>query len=1219
MAGRGSLKWGDLMVTLRLTHRPAKTRHLVEIALEGHGPRRTAAVDFEFELTDRDREDLRWYLEDYLQYPLDPAPVIAGRIEQRLASLGTELFNQLFGAKGAPKLWYTAAGSLTDVRVEVDAGAEGSAAVPWELLRDPDTDGVLALQAGAFVRTQSEVAAPAPPPSGSAGMLRVLLVICRPAGRDDVPFRSVASHLVRLSRKAREAFQLDVLRPPTFAQLTRALEAAQAAGIQYHVVHFDGHGAWLGEDQMAAAATGGSRRHSLVSPPRPGAHGFLEFEDPGGGGKQFVDGPALGKLLARCGVPVLVLNACRSAHADLVTAPDTVAAEMDAHQRVRAYGSLAQEVMDAGAAGVVAMRYNVYVVTAAQFIGDVYTSLLKGQELGTAVGAARRLLAADPMRDIGAAPLPLQDWVVPVVYEAMPLALLDAPAADAALKIGLSQADAGRERARLDPSLPAAPDTGFLGRDETLLALDRAFDTEQIVLLHAWAGAGKTSTALEFARWYSLTGAVEAILLTPFTQRVPLARLLDQVGDQFGPVLEHAGIQWAALGDADRRDVALQVLAQIPVLWVWDNVEQVAGFPSGTPSAWTPQEQRDLAGFLRDLAASTQCKVLLTSRREEGGWLGDLPRRVSLPGMPMLECLALARGVAKRQPGGGELFLEVEDWRPLLEFSQGNPLTVIVLVREALREQLTSRDQIEGFVAGLRAGAARVVDDAAQGRDKSLAASLSYGLDEAFTDNERAVLALLALFQGFADTDALRMMGGLEPPAEPVPQVAGLTREQGIALLDRAAEVGLLTSYGGGYFGVHPAVPWHLENLFEKYYGPPGSSRADSTVQAWTRAIGGLGNYYTEQYAAGHTEVTGFLEAEEANLLRARQLAIQHGWMDVVMGTMQGLARLYDQTGRAVEWRRLVDELIPLLADPGNDGPLPGFGEQWALLRGYRADIATADRDWPLADQLANSLITWWREQAADALGADPEKLDAHQRYLIQNLAAALEQLGAILCKQEDPGCVQPLQESAALSLRLGSRREEAVSAFDLGHAYKNIPSLRDLDQAEHWYKRALELFGDHDTLGRANAIGQLGSIAIQRFFDARKAGEPPKKLAGYLGDATAAYLEELDILPDDAVNEHAVAYNQLGIIYREAGGTDQALSYFLKSIQYEERQDNTYGAGQSRLSAAFALARAGRADDALLYARAALRDHEAVGPSAAGEADRARRLIASLEQGATT
>ena len=61
-----------------------------------------------------------------------------------------------------------------------------------------------------------------------------------------------------------------------------------------------------------------------------------------------MDGPALGRILVETGVSVLVMNACRSAHPGLLTEPATQAEAMDAHQRVRAFGSLAQEVMDAG-------------------------------------------------------------------------------------------------------------------------------------------------------------------------------------------------------------------------------------------------------------------------------------------------------------------------------------------------------------------------------------------------------------------------------------------------------------------------------------------------------------------------------------------------------------------------------------------------------------------------------------------------------------------------------------------------------------------------------------------------------------------------------------------------------------------------------------------------------------------------------------------------------
>src|SRR6185437_4102812 len=135
--------------------------------------------------------------------------------------------------------------------------------------------------------------------------------------------------------------------------------------------------------------------------------------------------------------------------------------------------------------------------------------------------------------------------------------------------------------------------------------------------------------------------------------------------------------------------------------------------------------------------------------------------------------------------------------------------------------------------------------------------------------------ALLSLFQGFTDIDALRAMGVGD---DPVPAVAGLDREAGIALLDRAAEVGLLTAHGNGYYAVHPAIPWHLHTLFQHHYGPDGSPPSLHATRAWTTATSELGNYYTRQYFKGHTGVISVLEAEEANLLHARRLALIEGW-----------------------------------------------------------------------------------------------------------------------------------------------------------------------------------------------------------------------------------------------------------------------------------------------------------------------------------------------------
>jgi hypothetical protein len=253
---------------------------------------------------------------------------------------------------------------------------------------------------------------------------------------------------------------------------------------------------------------------------RPGQHGYLLFEDPKSEeNQQLVDGPTLGRLLIATGVPVLVLNACRSAYAEARDQPggppgDALAAGEgeggltgDVHARIRAYGSLAAEVADVGVPGVVAMRYNVYVVTAAQFVADLYAHLLAGRSLGQAAAAARRALAADPMRQIGAVPVSLQDWVVPLVYEAAPLVLLRPRDHEAPLvKLTSTETKVGDSAAG---GVPRPPDAGFFGRDETLLAVDRAFDAQSVVLLHAFAGAGKSATAAEFARWYAATGGLD--------------------------------------------------------------------------------------------------------------------------------------------------------------------------------------------------------------------------------------------------------------------------------------------------------------------------------------------------------------------------------------------------------------------------------------------------------------------------------------------------------------------------------------------------------------------------------------------------------------------------------------------------------------------------------------------------------------------------------------
>ncbi len=1126
-----------------------------------------------------------------------------------MEEIGVELFRDIFQADEDTRgLWAEALRTpLSEVRIEVVTEVREAASIPWELIRDPKTDAPLALAAKVFVRAYHRAVQRPKLPEKSSGPIRILLVICRPRGRDDVPFRSVASRVVKGLTQEDRSIKLDVLRPPTFEQLSRVLHDAKSKGQPYHVVHFDGHGTYAEVDPSddLGRIVSGLSRVMLAGSRRSGPHGYLIFENPSvKENAQFVDGPSLGDLLVKTDVPFLVLNACRSAHAEPPNAPlsPEEAENKSVHENVRAFGSLALEVMDAGVVGVVAMRYNVYVVTAVRFVEDLYHNLVHGQTLEEAVTLGRKLLHDQPQREIGYEPHIFQDWTVPIVYSATQVAIFPDLEEEDRHLINTEPADSASERANLDPALPPIPDVGFFGMDETLLALDRAFDSQKIVLLHAFAGSGKTSAASEFARWYSSTGGVNGpVLFSTFERYKPLARVLDKIEQFFGRALERSGIHWLALTDAQRRDVALKILKRVPVLWIWDNVEPVAGFPSGTESAWSLEEQKELVDFLRD-ARGTKAKFLLTSRRDERKWLGYLPARIQVTTMPMQERVELARSIAERR---GRRFMDVEDWTPLLKFTQGNPLTITVLVGQALRNGLETKTDIEGFVAELQAGTAGIEEDEREGRSKSLGTSLRYGFDNAFDEEELKRLALLHLFQGFVNVDVLKAMGNPDHELS-LPEVRGLTRDYWILLLNKAAEIGLLRTRGGGYYFIQPALPWHFKNLFEEHH-----SSDKGATRAFVEAVGSMGNYYFDQYQAGHQEVVWLLAAEEANLLYARQLAMKNGWSRAIIATMQGLRWLYVQTGRWVEWTRLVDEITSLFIDPKTDGPILGREIDWHIVIDYRVKMAINYRHWDEAMRLLKKEIEIQREKVGSVVAVAPDKIDEDSKVAIRNYVVSIGELAHIQYKTGDVACIQSYEEAIEKSKMYGFGPMAAAYPMDLGHAYMTIAEIRDLNKAEHCFKLGLDLTPEYNVLGRSRCLISLGHVALERFFETQKASS---REVQHLEAARNYFQNVLNILPPNAVADLAKTHHLLGMVYKNFRMFEMSLRHYQETIRYTDDLGDLYWGAQARREAALNLEDACRLFDALEYARSAREKFEACGPDAIEKVQETQGLIARIE-----
>jgi len=514
-----------------------------------------------------------------------------------------------------------------------------------------------------------------------------------------------------------------------------------------------------------------------------------------------------------------------------------------------------------------------------------------------------------------------------------------------------------------------------------------------------------------------------------------------------------------------------------------------------------------------------------------------------------------------------------------------------VLVGQALRDGLRSREQVEDFVRQIQAGESVFEDEASEGRTRSLAASLAYGFENAFTEAQRKQLALLHLFQAFVNVDVLRAMG-LAESEWCLPEAKDLTREAGIAVLDRAAEVGLLTGLGGGYYTIHPALPWFFRRLFDRYY----SERRIAAARAFVESMAGLAYSYSLEYQRGNHAVAGSIAAEEMNLLHARGLARSHGWWALLANTIQPLSHLYGQTGRRVEWARLVDEIVPDFVDPLTDGPLPGRETEWTLVTQYRVWLAREARRWDEAEALQKLDVAWHRRDAAATLAKPPTTWNDDGKRIVRGLSVSLHELSEIQRERGSASCVKGYLESLALAESIPDSQSAAVTAFNLGTAMKDVEGVRDLDAAEQWYRRSFDLRVEGDSMGAARCLAQMGTVAYLRARDAKKAGQPVQQRHGHLAMAEQYYEQALQIFPPDAVRDLAVTHNQLGNLYSAMGRVETSLRHFQESIRYKEHMGDRYGAGTSRRNAARALADARRFDDAIEWVQSSLEDFRACG-----------------------
>ena len=1090
---------------------------------EGRVPEEVFQGRLEWPLGPKAIEDLRWYLEDYLLAPFGVWEDRGPAVKESLAGWGEQVYASLFGAEQARRAYERMRNQGLELMIRSDVPA--LLGLPWELMRDHA--GPVALGAGGITRSL--------PSSGLArlvevpdGRLRVLMVISRPAGVDDVEYQMVARPLLQRLKAVHGEVQMTVLRPPTFDALSQVIRRSADAGEPFHVVHFDGHGIFVGRNS-------------------PGGEGMLVFELPEGG-PHYVSAQAVARVLSDAKVPLVVLNACQSG---------AVGKELEA--------SVATALMRADCSAVVAMGYSVNAVAASEFMASFYDALFEGASVGEAVTAGRRRLFEHDGRPSLKGDMPLADWLVPVHYMRRDV-LFPKSRVARPTEVPPDQA-LGQARATLPGASTAADELAptldavggvFVGRDDLFYQLEVAAQSQQLVILTAPGGTGKTELAKGFARWWRDTGGIDDPQLVFWHSFEPGVATfgLDGVISEVG--LKIVGADFVRGNPGQQLEAVKQLLCQYRALLVWDNFESVAEMPdfSGATPTLDDEDRRQLREFLLWVRDHSKSAVVITSRARED-WLGEI-RRVPVPGLSRAEAAQYAQILLDPFPEA-QRRQQHRSFGELLHWLDGHPLAMrltLPLLQETDPKELLDRLRGIDPLPGGDDGGVRLT---------SLSACVTYSLAHLGESDQRLLLAL-SLFDGIADENLLMLFSSMK---EAPSRFAGATREEWAAVLQGAARVGLLSEISGGMFRIHPALPGYLAGAWLRADPDGYRQEREAAERALCAACADFSGWLTGQIGTGSAGPAHRIIGLQRQTLSAMLgHALDHHAWDDAGNILTALQAYWHARGLVAETDAWVDRIVAATTKSGQQ-PVEGSESLWLYSLGILASLRSEEGEFEKSAQANQQMIAWLEKGEVNESKRRGIAAAYHQSGIIAKYRGRLDEAESWYRK------------SLTFIEELGNHPAMASTFHQLGTIAQDRGRL---DEADDFYRKSLtieEELGDRS--GMASTFHQLGRVAQDRgrldeaddFY--RKSFAIKEELGDRLGVASTYHELGVKALerrrPDEAedwlrksltIKEElgdrlgvAITYHELGVTAQIRGRLDEAEDWLRKSLAIEEQLGN--------------------------------------------------------------
>ena len=1132
-------------------------------------------------------EDLRWYLEEFFRWPIGVFKDRADGVAARLPDWGKLLFAEAAktdSAKEALGAWRNAGdGAARRFSVMVDnalpdgASTEDQAAaneaaslllsLPWELLHDGR--GFL-FHGNNPVRVRRRLPNRNPQKSVTRELpIRILLLSPRPEekGVTYLDHRISAKPLVEAVESLGELAKLTVLSPPTFAELQAELTRAADAGQPYDVVHFDGHGVY-------------DRRVGL---------GGLCFEDPKDAenvenrGMKLIYAGELAQVMRDHRIPLVFLEACQSAQTE-----------------ENPSASVATSLLEQGVTSVVAMSHTVLVETAHRFVRAFYGELARGARIGSAMLAGQRALQTDTYRGRikGAGDLHLQDWFVPVLYqEEQDPRLITRRPSEQARQLLETQRRLSLGR------LPLPPPHTFIGRSRELLKLERLLMKQapaelRYAVVRGMGGQGKTTLAVEAARWLIRIGRFRRAAFVSLEHYTDARGVLDSLGQQLFP----EGDNWSVAHFPDLRQALQPVeraLRDHPTIIVLDNLESV--LPSTKSHEETRRYGDNLSVSLRDpvdeifalcqslTQADERTRLLFTTReplpvlfnhRHREIRLGALSREDAIE----LVCEAMRReGLTPKHDDAGNTPQEIID---LVEAVNCHARALTLMAREI------SRCGVRVTTGDLRRLMAELHAKHPGDRENSLYASVELSLRR-LSAELREQSRSLSMFHGGANIAVLGLMLG---------QNFDAAERLAAALI----EVGLAEMMDYGHLRLDPAIPSYL-------LGQMSAAEQEQTRSRWAEGMQGLTDLLYKQVFQDTRLAFQLTLLELPNLLALLDWTQGAQTPEEVANLAGRLETLLAQLGRpqalahATRVREQAARELGVWSHAQFESLRQGIER---MLEQYRLPEARAAAEQLIERAMAAgegayaeaaydiAMAHWLLGRVLETIGAAEASLapfsEAQRRF--QAIADAgnffAERMASIAITETADGLhVLGRYDEAAAAYEEGIRRTEQLG--DCRGAAVGRGNLGMVRLRQKRYGEALERFWE--ALRIFESLGEPGGIAKgwhQIGIAYRKAGQ--------FEEAEKAYRQALAIFvqQQDRTGE-ARTLTELGNLYSQMGRLEEAATFYRQAADIHARLQDQRNEGAALGNLANVLIKLRRYDGARAELRRAIEYKQPFGHAA--------------------